>query len=222
MPSAKDFVFVLLTLTCISPIAGEEQVYPEAKEWPKFEGFEWGMSEFEFYEASAVKNLERWKQKSRRGDYYFTPRRVRGKILGKPVEVSPDFENYLSEDGKADKLESIRVSFTVSLEEREVFFNRLLNILTKKYGPAAPDKEAPKRNEYTWGAPGKPHIECLTIFWRFDREYYRGNLKTPNHAVVGVWYNSKPFVESLAETRKKIAAEKRELEKKAKEDEKDF
>ena len=47
MLKEKNFVFALLTLICISPVVGEEQVFPKAKNWPKYAGFEWGMSEGE-------------------------------------------------------------------------------------------------------------------------------------------------------------------------------
>ena len=59
MLKVKDFVFALLTLICVSQVVGEEQVYPEAKVWPFIEGFEWGISEDEFYEACAKKKFER-------------------------------------------------------------------------------------------------------------------------------------------------------------------
>ncbi|MDA7631186.1 hypothetical protein N9190_00980 [bacterium] len=215
MLKVKDFVFALLTLICVSPAVGEDQVFPKAKEWPKYAGFEWGMSEDEFFEACAAKNLRQWKRLNPRTGTYITPPSVKGKILGEDVEVKPFFE-----DGKGEILKGYWIIFTVSLKDREDFFKRLFSILKEKYGPAAQYKKYSK--QYGWGAPDMPHVPCLVISWSYDLEYYTENLKTPNHAVVQVSYRSQSSVKSTDEAWKRQAAEKRELEKKAKEDEKDF
>jgi hypothetical protein len=201
MLKVKDFVFALLTLICVSPVVGQEQVFPKAKEWPKFEGLEWGMSEDEFFKACAVKNLKRWKRLTRTGTYV-TQESVKGKILGEDVEIKPFYE-----DGKGEELEEYWMIFTVSLKNREDFFKRLFNILEEKYGPAAKYKNHSK--QYGWGAPDMPHVPCLGISWSYDLEYYTENLKTPNHADVILSYRSQSSVKSTAEAWEKQAAEKR-------------
>ncbi len=219
MLKVNDFVFALLTLIFISSVAGEEQIFPEAKEWPKYSGFEWGMSKEEFYEACTAKNLKRYKRLNSETGTYYLSSTVKGKILGKDVEVRPFFES-----GQSNRLLNYRLVFTVSLENREEFFNHLFKILREKYGPAAQSENHPKDNskEYRWGAPDMPDRLCLKLSWGYDLKYYTENLKTPNHAFVFLTYNSKAFLTMVDESRKKRAAEQRELEKKAKEDEKDF
>ena len=132
-----------------------------------------------------------------------------------PVSANPDVSPTYGE-----RLISDTFRFGVSLKDREDFFKRLFSILKEKYGPAAQYKKYSK--QYGWGAPDMPHVPCLVISWSYDLEYYTENLKTPNHAVVQVSYRSQSSVKSTDEAWKKQAAEKRELEKKAKEDEKDF
>ena len=219
MLKIKNFVFALLTLICISSVAREEQIYPEAKEWPKFEGFEWGMSKDEFYEACAAKNLKRYKRLNPETGTYYTAESVKGMLLGEDVQIRPIFE-YIKEKSEFGGLRDYFISFSVSLENRRRFFEKIINILEKKYGPAVNKKGLSKY--YGWVAPDMPHIECLEVEWAYDLEYYVENKKTPKHAVIRLLYHSKSSVKGAAEAQKKRAAEQRELEKKAKEDEKDF
>nr|MBR9811472.1 hypothetical protein [bacterium] len=111
----------------------------------------------------------------------------------------------------------------MSLENREEFFNHLFKILREKYGPAAQSEHNPQdgSKKYQWGAPDMPDRVCLRLVWGYDVKYYTEYLKTPNHAFVILTYFSKEFLTMVDESRKKSATEQRELEKRAKEDEKD-
>ena len=231
MLKVKDFVFALLTLICVSPIVGEERtIFPKAKEWPKYAGFEWGMSEDKFFEACAAKKLARVFNQEL-GKWV-----GKGMILGKDAEVEPIFERR---EGKRPNCKGVSLAgITIMFQTKkstyisavgrhgEKFFDDLHRVLKDKYGPSK--RIDPTRRYYGWGAPDMPHMSCLRIL---GKVYGHGswNKEEPKWEPDGsfsyrVWvsYASKSRVEYMDNWEKKKSAEKRELEKKAKEDEKDF
>lgn len=217
MLKVKDFVFALLTLIWVSPVVGEERtIYPRAKEWPKFEGFEWGISEDEFFEACAEKKLER-------GEAYengFYPKNhtgkskrlvARGILLGHKVEIIPKFDKLEGKLRKGVGLTELEFYFKFKmvgdLSKPGEFEKRLLKVLRDKYGPS---------KSKSWGAPHKPHRACIIAGqWTEDKD-------GPTDKIVYLNYKSKSGVDNLDALLMKKAAEKRAFEKKAKEDEKDF
>ena len=230
MLKPKDFVFALLTLICVSPVAGEEQVYPEAKEWPKYAGFEWGISEDEFFQVCAKKNLKRLPIPDPVFKQEFL---AKGKILGRDAEIEPGFERREGE-GRYKKgvvLSDLFIRWKkIEKEDSEELFDKLRKILTDKYGKYGVQQRVSKYGGLIilWGAPGMPNRDCLRLIigpeWEsvptYGGEGIEGRLTGKYY--VNVIYYSKAYTDKRENNRKRKAAEKRELEKKAKEDEKDF
>jgi len=207
MLKVNDFVFALLTLIFISSVAGEERtIFPKAKEWPQYSGFEWGISEDDFFKVCEKKKLQRFKFLGIWG--------AKGKLLGQSVEILPDFERKEGEypNSKGIGLNGFTMLFRVNKESHERFFENLHNILKDKYGPSI---RAFRPSRYLWGAPNMPHISCLQL-----DEPELGSQS--DFMKIRLVYWSESMVKSVNKFRREIDAKKRESEKKAKEDEKDF
>ena len=235
MFKVKDFVFALLTLICVSPVVGEEQVYPEAKEWPKFEGFEWGMSEDEFYEACAKKKFERIPapNTANKSDYS-----AKGQILGQDVIITPFYESEKFERSngkglvrKGLDLRSLGLSWEeLEREDGEELFDKLQKSLKDKYGPPkvvpSPDSSYGNGKFRRWGGPGMPGYFCLSLYFYSPTDAViipkSGELviktKRSDKKEIVIYYNSKSNLKDLE--KQNIRAKERE--KRAKEQEKDF
>ena len=235
MFKVKDFVFALLTLICVSPVVGEEQVYPEAKEWPKFEGFEWGMSEDEFYEACAKKKFERIPAPNtvNKSDYS-----AKGQILGRDAIITPSYENEkferLNGKGLVRKglnLRSLSLSWEeLEREDGEELFDKLQKSLKDKYGPPkvvpSPDSSYGNGKFRRWGAPDMPGYFCLSLYFYSPTDAViipkSGELvietKRSDKKIIVIFYNSKSNLKEL----EKQNIQAKEREKQAKEQEKDF
>ena len=235
MLKVKDFVFALLTLICVSQVVGEEQVYPEAKVWPFIEGFEWGISEDEFYEACAKKKFERIlaPKTANKSDYS-----AKGKILGRDAIITPSYENEKFERSngkglvrKGLNLKSLSLRWEkLEREDGEELFDKLQKTLKDTYGPPkvvpSPDSSYGNGKFRRWGGPGMPGYFCLSLYFYSPTDAViipkSGELviktKRSDKKEIVIYYNSKSNLKDLE--KQNIRAKERE--KRAKEQEKDF
>ena len=218
MLKVNDFVFALLTLICISSVAGEERViYPKAKEWPLFSDFGWGINSDKFYEICKGKGFTR--DTKNWSEYQGAD----GKIFELDAQILPSWERIegeFTEKFLGLGLQQILVSFKeMKKEDGAKLVEKLHGILTSKYGP--PKKPFGLFGGYRWGAPDKPHIPCLEL----SNRDHRSKGKLTNLSWVTIAYCSKAFVEKIDRSNKYKAKNPnwaKDLMNKSKIDEKDF
>lgn len=239
MLKIKEFVFALLTLIYVSPVVGEEQVYPEAKVWPFIEGFEWGMSEDEFYEACAKKKFEPIlaPKTANKSDYS-----AKGQILGRDAIITPSYENEkferLNGKGLVRKglnLRSLSLSWEeLEREDGEELFDKLQKTLKDKYGPPkvmpSPDSSHGNGKFRRWGAPGMPGYFCLSLYFYSPTDTAiipkSGELviktKRSDKKMIVIFYNSKSNLKELEKQNIQATEREKRAKERAKEQEKDF
>ena len=239
MLKVKDFVFTLLTLICVSPVVGEEQVFPEAKEWPKYAEFEWGMSEDEFFEACAKKKFERIPapNTSNKSDY-----RAKGQILGRDAIITPWYESEKFErsngKGRIRKgldLKSLSLVWKeLEKEDGEELFDKLEKTLRDKYGPSkvvpSPDSSYGNGKFRRWGAPDMPGYFCLSLYFYSPTNSViigkPGELvlktKRSDKKTIEIFYNSKSNLKGLEKHNIQAKEREKRAKERAKEQEKDF
>ena len=239
MLKVKEFVFALLTLIYVSPVVGEEQVYPEAKVWPFIEGFEWGMSEDEFYEACAKKKFERIPAPN---TAYKSDYSAKGQIFGRDVIITPFYESEKFERSngkglvrKGLNLRSLSLSWEeLEREDGEELFDKLQKTLKDKYGPPkvvpSPDSSYGNGKFRKWGAPGMPGYFCLSLYFYSPTDTViipkSGELviktKRSDKKMIVIFYNSKSNLKELEKQNIQAKEREKRAKERAKEQEKDF
>ena len=239
MLKVKEFVFALLTLICVSAVVGEEQVYPEAKVWPFIEGFEWGMSEDEFYEACAKKKFERIPAPN---TTYKSDYSAKGQIFGRDVIITPFYESEKFERSngkglvrKGLNLRSLSLSWEeLEREDGEELFDKLQKTLKDKYGPPkvmpSPDSSYGNGKFRRWGAPGMPGYFCLSLYFYSPTDTAiipkSGELviktKRSDKKMIVIFYNSKSNLKELEKQNIQAKEREKRAKERAKEQEKDF
>ena len=235
----KGFVFALLTLICVSPVLGEEQVYPEAKEWPKYAEFEWGMSEDEVHEACAKKKFERIPapNTTNKSDY-----RAKGQILGRDAIITPYYksEKFERSNGKGLirkglDLKSLSLRWEkLEKEDGEELFDKLQKTLRDKYGPSkvvpSPDSSYGNGKFRRWGASGMPGYFCLSLYFYSPTDTAiiskSGELviktKRSDKKEIVIYYKSKSNLKDLEKQNIQAKEREKRAKERAKEQEKDF
>ena len=240
MLKVKDFVFALLTLIWFSPVLGEERtIYPEAKEWPKYAGFEWGMSEDEFYEACAKKKFERIPapNTSNKSDY-----RAKGQILGRDAIITPYYKSEKFDRSNAKglikkglDLKSLSLRWKkLEKEDGEELFDKLQKTLRDKYGPSkdVPNDDSLEDNGKLrrWGAPDMPGYSCLSLKFYSPTDTAiiskSGELviktKRSDKKEILIFYTSKSVLKDLEKQNIQAKEREKRAKERAKEQEKDF
>lgn len=189
----------------------------QAKEWPKFDGFDWGMSEREFYEACAKKGLKACDLNPELKEVYVNG--AKGELLGRFVGIAPHFRKgdpgFHPSEIDAENLIHLKMTWDLRPGEEKEFCSNLLRVLTKRHG-AHRKRKLP--NQHSWSSPIDPTKEALSLEWfsyaPLEDPHDKENLRRkPERIIVLLIYSSEEWFEWLSEQDRKRELERAEKAK---------